>query len=39
METSVGEGAVGPFVAVKLDELGVVLLGESPNNAVGCLHF
>lgn len=39
METSVGKGVVGPFVAVKLDELGVVLLGESPNNAVGCLHF
>ena len=39
VETSVGEGVVGPFVAVKLDELGVVLLGESPNNAVGCLHF
>jgi hypothetical protein len=30
---------VGPLVAVKLDELGVVTLGKSPNNAVGCLHF
>jgi hypothetical protein len=30
---------VGPLVAVKLDEVGVVSLGKSPNNAVGCSHF
>ena len=39
VETSVGEWVVGPFVAVKLDEMGIVSLGKSPNNAVGCLHF
>jgi hypothetical protein len=30
---------VSPLVAVELDEVGTVSLGESPNNVAGSLHF
>ena len=39
MEAGEGERIVSPLVSVELDELRVVSLGKSPNNAVGCLHF
>lgn len=39
VEAGEGEGVVGPLVASELDKLSIVSLGESPNNAVGGLHF
>lgn len=39
MEAGLGQGVVGPLVAVELDEVSIVSLGKSPNNAVGSLHF
>jgi len=39
VEVGQGEGVVGPRVTVELDEVSTVSLGESPNNAVGGLHF
>ena len=39
VEASDGEGVVGELVASELDKLSIVSLGESPNNAVGGLHF
>lgn len=39
VEAGLGKGVVGERVTVELDEVRVVLLGESPNNAVGGLHF